>query len=315
MKTDLLVWTLAAALICCAAAGMAADPPSVDAAALAGAPYERIVSLYAAHTQNLLAMGAADRLVGVDAQAASLPGARGKPVFSYHDDPERFLGARPDLVLIRPMIARGYPRLVDRLVRSGIQVVSVQPTTAGELADYWRLLGRLAGCSGPAEQMCQTFVAAVADFKRLSDRVEQPKRVYFEAMHDTMKTFAPQAMAIFALETAGGINVAADAPVRANNNIAVYGKERLLAHADQIEVFLAQQGAMNQASVATIMAEPGFGVIKAVKSGAVYLVDEAIVSRPTLGLLQGIYRIGCLLYPDLYCSDGRAILTAAGLDG
>ena len=319
MKTDLLIWTLALALIGCSAVGMAAEQRLAERhlapeAALEGAPYERIISLYGAHTQNLLAMGAADRLVGVDAQAAHLPGAKGKPVFSYHDDPERFLGARPDLVLIRPMIARGYPKLVDRLVQSGIQVVSVQPTGVGELADYWRQLGRLAGRPAPAEKMCRTFAAAVADFKRLSARVDQPKRVYFEAMHDTMKTFTPHAMAIFALETAGGINVAADAPVRVNNNIAVYGKERLLAHADQIDVFLAQKGAMNQASVATITAEPGFGVIKAVKSGAVYLIDEAIVSRPTLGLLQGIYRIGCLLYPTIYCSEGRAILAAAGLD-
>ena len=315
MKTDLLVWALAVAVIACGTVGIAAEPNRGDAAALEGAPYERIVSLYAAHTENLLVMGAADRLIGVDAQAANLPGARGKPVFSYHDDPERFLGARPDLVLIRPMIARGYPRLVDRLVQSGIQVISMQPTTVDELADYWRLLGRLSGRAAAAEKMCQTCAAAVADFKRLSARVDQPKRVYFEAMHGTMKTFAPRAMAIFALETAGGINVASDAPVRANNNIAVYGKERLLAHADRIDVFLAQHGAMNQASVATIMAEPGFGVIEAVKSGEVYLVDETIVSRPTLGLLQGIHRIGCLLYPDLYCSDGRAILAAAGVGG
>lgn len=314
MKTDLLIWALAVAVIACATVGIAAQPYPCDTAALEGAPYERIVSLYGAHTQNLLAMGAADRLVGVDAQAAHLPGAQGKPVFSYHDDPERFLGARPDLVLIRPMIARGYPRLVDRLVQSGIQVVSLQPTAVDELADYWRLLGRLAGRADAAEAMCQTFAAAVADFKRLSARVGQAKRVYFEAMHDTMKTFAPQAMAIFALETAGGLNVAADAPVRADNNIAVYGKERLLAHAERIDVFLAQQGVMNQVSAATIAAEPGFGVIKAVKSGDVYLVDEKIVSRPTLGLLQGIYRIGCLLYPELYCSEGRAILAAAGLE-
>lgn len=62
-------------------------------------------------------------------------------------------------------------------------------------------------------------------------------------------------MAIFALETAGGINVAADAPVRQDNNIVVYGKERLLSHAAEIDVFLSQQGAMNQASVETIIAE------------------------------------------------------------
>jgi iron complex transport system substrate-binding protein len=279
------------------------------------APYGRIISLYSAHTENLLAMGAADRLIGIDGQSAHLPGATGKQVFSYHDDPERFLAARPDLVLIRPMIDRGYPRLVQRLRQSGIQVVSVQPTTVDQLADYWRLLGQLSGNEVHADGMHRAFQVAVGDFKRLSAQVGKRQRVYFEAIHRKMKTFTPQAMAIFALETAGGTNVASDAPVREDNNIAVYGKERLLSHAAGIDVFLSQQGAMNQTSVSAIMAEPGFGAIKAVKTGQVFLVDETVVSRPTLGLLKGIYRIGCLLYPDVYCAAGRNILASAGLDG
>ena len=285
-----------------------------DPSVVEKAPYRRIISLYGAHTENLLQLGAVDQLIGVDGQAGELPGVDGKAVFSYHDDPERFLGARPDLVLIRPMIARGYPRLVQRLTQSGIQVVSLQPATADQLADYWLLLGRLVGHVDRAARMCDTFQATVDDFRRLSERVDTPKRVYFEAIHSKMKTFTPHAMAIFALETAGGINVAADAPVRRNNNIAVYGKERLLANADTIDVFLSQQGAMNRVSVEAIMAEPGFSVINAVKSGSVYLVDETIVSRPTLGLLKGIYRIGCLLYPEIYCSAGQAILASARLE-
>jgi len=286
----------------------------VDEDVLARAPYGRIISLYGAHTENLLALGAADRLIGIDGQSTLLTGAGGKAVFSYHDDPERFLAARPDLVLIRPMIERGYPRLVQRLQRSRIQVVSVQPIHVDQLPAYWRLLGRLAGRETRADAMHGAFREAVADFKQLSGRVKTPKRVYFEAIHSKMKTFTPRAMAIFALETAGGINVAADAPVRVNNNIAVYGKERLLSHAADIDVFLSQQGPMNRISVAAIMAEPGFSVIQAVKNGQVFLVDETVVSRPTLGLLQGIYRIGCLLYPEVYSSAGLEILKNAGID-
>jgi iron complex transport system substrate-binding protein len=298
-----------------AGAGAVAGDLAVDHTVLTNAPYQRIISLYGAHTENLLALGAAGSLIGIDTQAAHFPGAAGKAIFSYHDDPERFLAARPDLVIVRPMIERGYPRLLARLKKSGIHVVSVQPTTVAQLEGYWRLLGLLCGREAQAEEMTWVFHRAVAEFAALSRQVKRRQRVYFEAIHGKMKTFSPQAMAIFALETAGGINVAADAPVRANNNIAVYGKERLLSHAGEIDVFLSQQGAMNRASVEAIMAEPGFGVIAAVKSGRVYLVDETIVSRPTTGLLKGIYHIGCLLYPEVYCTAGRRILMAAGLDG
>ena len=81
-------------------------------------------------------------------------------------------------------------------------------------------------------------------------------------------------------------------------NIAYYGKERILAKANDIEVFLAQLGAMNKVTVSQIENETGFSIIKAVKQGRVHLVPEEIVSRPTLRLLEGIGLIHGLLYPD-----------------
>ncbi|MBW2349127.1 MAG: hypothetical protein JRF59_15015 [Deltaproteobacteria bacterium] len=37
--------------------------------------------------------------------------------------------------------------------------------------------------------------------------------------------------------------------------------------------------------------------IKAVREGEIYIVDEDIVSRPTMRLLDGIWEIGRILYP------------------
>ena len=78
-------------------------------------PYRRIISLYGAHTENLFRLGLNDSIIGVSRHESFPPQALEKPVFSYHDDLEKFLAARPDLVLIRPMIDRGYARLVSRL--------------------------------------------------------------------------------------------------------------------------------------------------------------------------------------------------------
>jgi iron complex transport system substrate-binding protein len=126
-----------------------------------------------------------------------------------------------------------------------------------------------------------------------------------------MKTFSPDSMAVFALETAGGINVAADAqPVR-DTNIAAYGKERILARAADIDVFIAQSGTMNQSTVDLIKAESGFRAIQAVKTDQVYIIDERLVSRPTLRLLDGIFEIGKILYPDDFPEKAREILRAA----
>ncbi len=141
--------------------------------------FERIISLYAAHTENLFAMGASGCLIGVSKNCDYPPGVRHKTVFSYRDGPEKFLAVQPDLILIRPMIDRAYTRLVQQLEQYGITVVSLQPGNLEELEIY-----------------------------------------------------------------------------------------------------------------------------KAVKTGKVYLVDEAIVSRPTPRLIDGICTIGNLLYPEICLSTG-----------
>jgi iron complex transport system substrate-binding protein len=141
-------------------------------------------------------------------------------------------------------------------------------------------------------QRIHTIVQSIPEAKR--------KRVYFEAIHSRMRTFSPDSIAIFALQSAGGINVARDAQVRHDTNIADYGKERILAKAKDIDVFLAQKGTMNRTTIQQLREEPGFPAIKAIQDKQIYIIDEKIVSRPTLRLLDGIYEIGRFLYPEQF---------------
>jgi len=265
-------------------------------------PFQRIISLYPAHTTNLLELGLKKELIACGPSDTQLPG---RPVVQFQDDPERILALKPDLVLIRPMISRGYPNLVRILEKNNVRVVSLQPTEIGEMFAYWEALGKLTGRESQAKAMVETFgkrlAAITAPLKQMPQ--EKRKRVYFEAIHKQMKTFAPTSMAMFVLESAGGINIAADAERMRETNIAAYGKERILAKADQIDLYLAQSGRMNPVSVDDIVKEPGFAVIKAVRDNQVFLVDEEMVSRPTLGLLDGIAFVRSLLYPD-YGQEG-----------
>ena len=266
-------------------------------------PFERIISLYGAHTENLFNLGLDDEIIGVSRNETHPPPALKKPVFSYREDPEKFLAARPDLVIIRPMIDRGYPQFVSRLEKNGITVISLQPQNVEVMFVYWQILGLLSGRQQRAMKMVSQFETAVSDFKMLTDGKTTKKRVYFEAIHSKMKTFSPDSMAVFALETAGGINIAADAKAVRNTNIAYYGKERILSQGQKIDVYLAQSGAMNKPTMELITNEPGFKTIKAVAEGEIYLVDEQIVSRPTMRLLEGIYNIGKILYPEDFSNN------------
>lgn len=263
-------------------------------------PFTRIISLYGAHTHNLKDLGLDKEILGV------CPGDdwEDKPIFSYHDGLEKFLAARPYLVLVRPMIDQGYPQLIKGLERAGITVASFQPSDVNEMFDYWMILGQLTGKTDQAQKMVHQFKNEITRIQKITSGLPYKKKVYFEAIHDRMKTFTPGSMAIFALESAGGINIAADAPSVRGTNIAFYGKERILSKAREIDVFFSQKGTMNQPTVAMIVNEPGFGVIKAVQEGRIFIVDEKQVSRPTMDLLEGVKTIGKFLYPDAFGKEG-----------
>ncbi|MEW5736722.1 MAG: ABC transporter substrate-binding protein [Thermodesulfobacteriota bacterium] len=311
-----LLW---AALLAASGARAADSPPGIAGREItdgagrivrADKPFTRIISLYPAHTENLFALGLDKEIVGVSALDDYPPQAEARPRFSYRDDPERFLAAWPDLVLVRPMVDRAYPQLLAILEQRGIAVVSLQPSGVEELSGYWRILGALTGKEKEAQALADDFFGQVEAWRRWSRGIRPKKRVYFEAVHSKTKTFSPGAMAIFALTAAGGLNAAADAVPSRGTNIAVFGKERLLSRAGAIDVYLAQSGAMNQVSRETILEEPGFSLIKAVQEGEVYILDEALVSRPTPRLLQGIWRIAEILYPGRVPAD-----PAVGLQG
>jgi iron complex transport system substrate-binding protein len=163
---------------------------------------------------------------------------------------------------------------------------------------YWHSLGILTGREAQAQEMIavfQTRLKVVQDSLKNVPEDKRPK-VYFQSIHKKMKTFAPESIGTFVLKEAGGINIAADAQQVRATNIAVFGKEQLLSRGAEIDIFLAQHGRMNPVDIDTILNEPGFAAIKAVREGQVFLIEEALVSRPTLRILDGIEQLNALFY-------------------
>ncbi len=279
------------------------------------APFRRIISLYPAHTENLFALGLDAEVIGVGTgdDFPQQVKAKDKKRFSYREDAEKLLAARPDLVLVRPMISRAYPELIDQLRRAGIAVVSLQPQTVTGMFGYWQTLGLLTGRAREARTMRAAFDRELGAIRDLVKQIPETdkKNVYFEAIHAKMKTFAPGSMALFVLAEAGGVNVAADAEQVRSTSIAAYGKEKILARGEAIDVFLAQTGRMNPVQVEDIAGEPGFGAIRAVREKNIFLVDEELVSRPTPRLLDGIQVVGRILYPEFFGGKGAGV----GTDG
>lgn len=264
---------------------------------------KRIISLYTAHTENLFSLGLDDEIIGVSPSETYPPAALKKPVYSCREDPERVLAAKPDLVVIRPLILNRYPDFVHKLEIAHIPVAVLFPETVEEFYEYMVTLGKLTGREEEAKRLVADFKERLRHIDEIVAKVplNERKKVFFESRHKDVKTTTPDSLASFVLQHAGAINVASDAKaVRPGSTIASYGIERLLSKAREIDVYVAQKGVMNRITERDIYKTPGFSVIKAVKDKEVYLVDEEIISRATMRLLDGIVEVGRMLYPNLF---------------
>jgi|GEM_PF-2367490 len=293
-KSFVQLIALAALLLALAAPPLAAQappPPRPDPEA----PRPRIISLYAAHTEVLLRLGARDHIIGISAQETyqgpETEGWKRPPTFSIHDDVEKYLALRPDLVLMRPQHLVSGSRLVETLKSSGIKVHSLQVLKAGDLYQYWRDLAKLVNRTDQAEEMIADFDRQISAYHQLAESRPESARpgVFVEAIHGRVKTFTPDSLPIWLVELAGGRNVAADAkPAAPGLMVADYGPERLLSKADEVDIFIAQEGPMNPGSLKQLKGRDIYRKLPAFAAGRVHKIDESILSRPTPSLLKGL---------------------------
>jgi iron complex transport system substrate-binding protein len=265
------------------------------------APATRIISLYSAHTENLYALGAGNLVIGGHSTCVYPPEAASTATYDYTGDPEYVIAAEPDLVLIRPFISRKVPDFVSELKKAGITVVSLYPESYEEFPDYIKKLAMLVGKEETAEQMLSDFYANIDEIAKLTANVEEKQTVFFESTEVNIRTVSADSLPARAIAFAGGINLAEGAkPMTEGSSIAEFGTEQVLAHADEIDVYISQRGSMNSGgNLISISERPGYETIKAVQDNRVYLINEKLLSSPTFRYYKGVHEIARFLYPAL----------------
>ena len=265
------------------------------------APATRIISLYSAHTENLFSLGLDEEIIGVGNVDIYPPHALTRPRYDYKSDPEKVIAAEPDLVLIRPFIQRSRPEFVQALHKAGLHVVSLYPDSFDEFDEYIRKLAMLTGTQKNAEKLLHNFYQDLQDIRTMTAAITPKVMVFFESVEKGYKTVTPDSTPARAIEAAGGLNVASDVtPISEGSSIAAYGIEKLLSHADDIDVYVSQRGVMNAGgSVRSISARPGFYVIKAVAEKRIYEINEKIISSPTFRHVKGVRELARMFYPEV----------------
>lgn len=141
------------------------------------APPNRIVSLLPSLTETVCALGACDRLVGVDRYSNFPPSVANLPVMGGGLDPsiEAIVALRPDVVLLA-----GSSRVADRLSALGLRVLALEPKNHADAKRAMLVLGELLGVTSSVAQWQAIEQSLSATAQALPPRVRN-LRVYFEA--------------------------------------------------------------------------------------------------------------------------------------
>lgn len=255
----------------------------------------RIVSIFASNTEMLVAIGARDRIVGIEEHTRHPPGIErlpkvgGRLGFSV----EAVARLAPDLVVVTPA-RHAVSTLIKPMEMIGIPVVVVMHRDIAQVLDNIAFLGRAIGEETAAASLTARLegrLAAVAE--HLAGRA--PRQVYLElgaAARGAFLTARGGTYTADAVRLAGGVNVFADAPVPQVSGEAVL-------HADPDVILLATR----HATPLEVAARVGWQRLTAVRSGAVLPVPRSLLLIPGPRIVDGVETLARLLHPEAFAEN------------
>ncbi|MGB7421060.1 MAG: helical backbone metal receptor [Comamonas sp.] len=260
---------LAALLALCAGAAWAGYAVTDDAGQTTrfDAPPARIVSLLPSLTETVCALGACDRIVGVDRYSNWPEPVKALPRVGGGLDPnvEAVVALKPDVVLIGTS-----SRASVRLRALGLKVVALEPKTRAAMRHATDVLGQVLQVAG-AQALSHRIDAGVQAAADSMPRAARGQRVYYEvtpAPHAAGRgTFIDELM-----QALGLVNIIDPA-------LGPYPRinPELVVRLDPDLIMVSQQGADELAR------RPGWAKLRALRQGRVCEFNAAerdILVRP-----------------------------------
>ena len=228
-------------------------------------PAERIIALYGAYNELLLALDARGLLVARTVADAHLPELAGLPAIGTHMRPnaELIVAQKPDLVL--QLAGRREALLQTEALRKlGINVLTFEMDSFDKMFDVLEKLGRLTGRERKAAGLIMDWRARHAG--------EKPVCVFYEVRYPNLLAAGQGSIVNEIIAVAGGENVVAD-----DKKLVRFNEEALIL-ADP-DAYLIQKGPMNP-DPQPLSERAHYRDLRAVRTGRVLVVDEDRFARP-----------------------------------
>jgi iron complex transport system substrate-binding protein len=251
---------------------------------------KKIVSLTPATTETLFAIGAGNRVVGkVEDIANYPPEAKDVPVVATFAgvDVEKIVALTPDLVVSGGAgLTQG--DAVTQLRAAGIPVIVSYPTKVGTAIDGIRVIGKAVGLTAAADDVADNLEDRITALQTLAAKATSKPRVFYE-IDVTGGIFTPPVDSIY-----GELFTLANADQIGGNASYSISLEELVA-ADP-EIILLGDAAYG-ATADAVKARAGWGGMTAVKNGAIFPVDDIVVTRPGPRIAEGLAALITVIHP------------------
>lgn len=252
-------------------------------------PAERIIALYGAYNELLLALDARDLLVARTVADAHLPELAGLPAIGTHMRPnaELIVAQKPDLVL--QLAGRREALLQTEALRKlGINVLTFGMDSFDKMFDVLEKLGRLTGREQKAAGLIRDWRARLATL-RARHAGEKPVRVFYEVRYPNLLAAGQGSIVNEIIAVAGGENVLAD-----DKKLVRFNEEALIL-ADP-DAYLIQKGPMNP-DPQPLSERAHYRDLRAVRTGRVLVVDEDRFARPGPRAVEAAEELERWLHP------------------
>jgi iron complex transport system substrate-binding protein len=255
---------------------------------------QRLVSLAPSNTEILFALGLGDKVVGVTDFCNYPEEAKSIEQVGTYFEPniEKIFSLSPDLVLA----ITGLPEVIAKLEELGIPALILDPSDLEAVLADIQLVGKATGAEKEAEALVSEMRERIAVVTEKAGEVKERPRVFCEIdATDPSKPWASGSGSFMdaMIRLSGGANVAADAE---SPWPQLSAEEIIDKDPDIIILADAKYGV----TVESVGERPGWEVITAVKEGAIYDIDDDLISRPGPRIVDGLEAVARIIHPELF---------------
>ena len=251
-----------------------------------GRDVRRVVSMAPNCTDTLLAIGAGDRLVGVEDHSELPPSLGAVPrIGGFKDfDLARVAELTPDLVLAASLhVVSALPWLAARRIPS----FALLPRTVDGVVDGMARVAAVLGMARESSQVIADFRRRIATVIERTLLVRERPLTYVECSPEG-HTGGPASFLDDVITRAGGINLGGIARVE----WPVLSRATVRRFDPQVIVIASYPGSATATSIAK---REGWERLGAVKSGRVYELPAPLLKRPGPSIITGLERLADLL--------------------